>query len=433
MRISTLIYIPLISLFCLLAVAINITWTTLPITIPFNCSHVITALDVNTDLVWIIGGFRAHPIRETDAIYQWNMTSGDSFTHIGALSCGTYAKSQDWVIRDNIIYWIRVRSIKSFNMTSAMEIGNDLDASFPSRSNDVCVTTDNDKYLLVIGGSGLDEEFSVVDQIKVVNYTRIYNFETKTWLSNMPHLNEGRKAHSCHVYKQYVYVIAGEKPYPDGRARNIRTIEKLDLNTLSNWIWLGYILNTPRSTHRSALIDDFIIVTGGYSKNYNQYGGCWNCQLKSVEIISMVDDSITSGTDLNIAVYRHGIIRGPMNNVIVLGGYTSSGATNRIQSTRAPTTPAPNTPAPITTTKESDDNSDTETTDHRHSNNWMMSTTVNDDHYESRKTKPGKTVALVIAILLLVILMVTACVGYISQRKNMKSNVETANENYQAM
>eukprot|EP01083_Nonionella_stella_P156291 505980_1 len=408
MRISTLIYIPLISLFCLLAVAINITWTTLPITIPFNCSHVITALDVNTDLVWIIGGFRAHPIRETDAIYQWNMTSGDSFTHIGALSCGTYAKSQDWVIRDNIIYWIRVRSIKSFNMTSAMEIGNDLDASFPSRSNDVCVTTDNDKYLIIVGGRSVYS-----------NNARIYNFETNAWLSNIPKLNEVRYQHTCHVYNGSVYAIAGR----GDDLTYLKTVEKFNLNTLSNWTTSSHKLITGRYRHRSVLINDFIVVTGGSNGTY----------LKSVEIISMLDDSITRATDLNNAVSLHGIIRGPMNNVIVLGGYTSSGATNRIQSTRAPTTPAPNTPAPITTTKESDDNSDTETTDHRHSNNWMMSTTVNDDHYESRKTKPGKTVALVIAILLLVILMVTACVGYISQRKNMKSNVETANENYQAM
>eukprot|EP01083_Nonionella_stella_P156292 505981_1 len=196
MRISTLIYIPLISLFCLLAVAINITWTTLPITIPFNCSHVITALDVNTDLVWIIGGFRAHPIRETDAIYQWNMTSGDSFTHIGALSCGTYAKSQDWVIRDNIIYWIRRHSIYSFNMTSATEIGNDLDASFPYRKYDrPCVTTDDDKYLIVTGG------MEVARSNYLSTSTRIYNFETNAWLPNMPNLNEARHEHSCNVYK----------------------------------------------------------------------------------------------------------------------------------------------------------------------------------------------------------------------------------------
>eukprot|EP01083_Nonionella_stella_P156290 505974_1 len=313
MRISTLIYIPLISLFCLLAVAINITWTTLPITIPFNCSHVITALDVNTDLVWIIGGFRAHPIRETDAIYQWNMTSGDSFTHIGALSCGTYAKSQDWVIRDNIIYWIRVRSIKSFNMTSAMEIGNDLDASFPSRSNDVCVTTDNDKYLIIVGGRSVYS-----------NNARIYNFETNAWLSNIPKLNEVRYQHTCHVYNGSVYAIAGR----GDDLTYLKTVEKFNLNTLSNWITSSHQLIIGRVYHRSVLINDFIVVTGGLSENYD------NRYLKSVEIISMIDDSVTRATDLNVGVYVHGIIRGPMNNVIIIGGMISSSSsvqTNKIQ------------------------------------------------------------------------------------------------------
>eukprot|EP01083_Nonionella_stella_P023614 65344_1 len=61
---------------------------------------------------------------------------------------------------------------------------------------------------------------------------------------------------------------------------------------------------------------------------------------------------------------------------------------------------------------------------------WL---TAHGDHNESRRTNPSKAAALVIAILLVVILMVTACVGYISQRKNMKSNVETVNKNYQAM
>eukprot|EP01083_Nonionella_stella_P268168 906347_1 len=269
MRISTLIYIPLISLFCLLAVAINITWTTLPITIPFSCSGVITALDVNTDLVWIIGGFRAHPIRETDAIYQWNMTSGDSFTQMGALfpyRYVTYVHAQSWVTRHNIIYWVYSEHIHSFNMSSAMEIANDLDASFPSPSNDVCGTTDNDKYLIIVGGRSVYS-----------NNARIYNFETNAWLSNIPKLNEVRYQHTCHVYNGSVYAIAGR----GDDLTYLKTVEKFNLNTLSNWTTSSHKLITGRYRHRSVLINDFIVVTGGLSENYD------NRYLKSVEIISM--------------------------------------------------------------------------------------------------------------------------------------------------
>eukprot|EP01084_Bolivina_argentea_P005736 10834_1 len=322
MRISTLIYIPLISLFCLLAVAINITWTTLPITIPFSCSGVITALDVNTDLVWIIGGFRESGA--TDAIYQWNMTSGDSFTQMGALFPygykwnQTYVHAQSWVTRHNIIYWVYSEHIHSFNMSSAMEIANDLDASFPYRKYDrPCVTTDDDKYLIVTGG------MEVARSNHLSTSTRIYNFETNAWLPNMPNLNEARHEHSCNVYKGSVYAIGGYKPS--------KTIEKLDLNTLSNWITSSHQLIIGRVYHRSVLINDLIVVTGGWSVNDGSYD---NEDLKSVEIISMIDDSVTRATDLNVGVYVHGIIRGPMNNVIIIGGMTSSSSsvqTNKIQ------------------------------------------------------------------------------------------------------
>eukprot|EP01083_Nonionella_stella_P175609 612027_1 len=317
MRISTLIYIPLISLFCLLAVAINITWTTLPITIPFSCSGVITALDVNTDLVWIIGGFRESGA--TDAIYQWNMTSGDSFTQMGALfpyRYVTYVHAQSWVTRHNIIYWVYSEHIHSFNMSSAMEIANDLDASFPYRKYDrPCVTTDDDKYLIVTGG------MEVARSNHLSTSTRIYNFETNAWLPNMPNLNEARHEHSCNVYKGSVYAIGGYKPS--------KTIEKLDLNTLSNWITSSHQLIIGRVYHRSVLINDLIVVTGGWSVNDGSYD---NEDLKSVEIISMIDDSVTRATDLNVGVYVHGIIRGPMNNVIIIGGRTSSSYyTNKIQ------------------------------------------------------------------------------------------------------
>eukprot|EP01083_Nonionella_stella_P310752 1105480_1 len=318
MRIYALMCMLWISLFCLLPTAIHITWTTLPFTTPLPSRGVRTALDVNTDLVWIIGGFRAHPIRETDAIYQWNMTSGDSFTQMGALfpyRYVTYVHAQSWVTRHNIIYWVYSEHIHSFNMSSAMEIANDLDASFPYRKYDrPCVTTDDDKYLIVTGG------MEVARSNHLSTSTRIYNFETNAWLPNMPNLNEARHEHSCNVYKGSVYAIGGYKPS--------KTIEKLDLNTLSNWITSSHQLIIGRVYHRSVLINDFIVVTGGLSENYD------NRYLKSVEIISMIDDSVTRATDLNVGVYVHGIIRGPMNNVIIIGGMTSSSPwvrTNKIQ------------------------------------------------------------------------------------------------------
>eukprot|EP01083_Nonionella_stella_P275019 933993_1 len=169
-------------------------------------------------------------------------------------------------------------------MSSAMEIANDLDASFPFRTEQSCVTTDGDSYLIIVG-SRYDP--SVVD---MRDYTQIYSFETKTWLSNMPKLNQGRMYHSCHVYNaSYVYAIAGWT----GSVR-LRTIEKLDLETMSNWTTSPQQLTHKRSEHRSVFINDFIVVTGGAGDSGF---------LKSVEIISMVDDSIALVADLNIAVY----------------------------------------------------------------------------------------------------------------------------------
>eukprot|EP01084_Bolivina_argentea_P299288 515877_1 len=347
MRIYALMCMLWISLFCLLPTAIHITWTTLPFTTPLPSRGVRTALDVNTDLVWLLGGYGDSGFK--DDIYQWNMTSGDSFTHIGALSCGTYAGSQDWVIRDNIIYWIRLRSIYSFNMTSAMEIGNDLDATFPSPSNDVCGTTDNDKYLIIVGGRSVYS-----------NNARIYNFETNAWLSNIPKLNEVRYQHTCHVYNGSVYAIAGR----GDDLTYLKTVEKFNLNTLSNWTTSSHKLITGRYRHRSVLINDFIVVTGGSNGTY----------LKSVEIISMLDDSITRATDLNNAVSLHGIIRGPMNNVIIIGGETSSGPTNAIQVSsafanesitdlNAETTAEPNTEVTDDSNTQTRDDPNTETTD----------------------------------------------------------------------
>eukprot|EP01083_Nonionella_stella_P148316 469243_1 len=162
--IHALLCIILISLFCLLATAVNIAWTTLPITTPprlVRTDGVRTVYDVNTDLVWLLGAAFSR------GIFRWNMTSGDNMTFVGVLADNTWANAQDWVVKDDIIYWVFSKSIHSFSMSSAMEIANDLNAHFPFRASDACVTTDNDKYLLVIGGSGLDEEFSVVDQIKV--------------------------------------------------------------------------------------------------------------------------------------------------------------------------------------------------------------------------------------------------------------------------
>eukprot|EP01083_Nonionella_stella_P034534 94532_1 len=102
-------------------------------------------------------------------------------------------------------------------MSSAMEIANDLNASFPFRTGrDSCVTTDGDKYLIIVGS-----------YIFYTNYTQIYSFETNAWLSNMPQLNQGRNYHSCHVYNaSYVYAIAGNTGYPPSL---LKTVEILDL------------------------------------------------------------------------------------------------------------------------------------------------------------------------------------------------------------
>eukprot|EP01083_Nonionella_stella_P031458 86164_1 len=139
----------------------------------------------------------------------------------------------------------------------------------------------------------------------------------------MPNLNEARDEHSCNVYKGSVYAIGG---------LNSKTIEKLNLNTLSNWITSSHQLIIGRVYHRYVLINDLIDVTGGWSVNDGSYGN--NKYLKSVEIISMIDDSDTRATDLNVGVYLHGIIRGPMNNVIIIGGMISSSSSvqsNNIQ------------------------------------------------------------------------------------------------------
>eukprot|EP01083_Nonionella_stella_P153712 494223_1 len=351
---------------------------------PFSRDGVITAFDINTDLVWILGGY--YTIDEnviltddygTDDIYQWNMTS-DDFTYVGALSRSTYSKAQNWVNKDRIIYWLYSESIHSFNITSAMEIPNDLDASFPYRTKHSCVTTDNDKYLIIVGGFPPYRD-----------YTQIYSFETKAWLSNMPQLNQGRSHHSCHVYNaSYVYAIAGWTGF-----KRTRTVEKLDLETMSIWTTSPHQLTHGRNVHRSVLINDFIVVAGGYDGS----------RLKSVEIISMVDDSITQCTDLNIVVMRHGIIRGPMNNVIVIGGYTSSGySTNKIQvsntlsSTRAsdffyPTTDDSNTETTDYSNTETTDYSNTKTTDYSNTETTDYSNTETTDYSNTETTDYSNT------------------------------------------
>eukprot|EP01084_Bolivina_argentea_P078497 142459_1 len=247
---------------------------------PFNRDRLMTASDIHTGLVWILAA-------STREIYQWNMTS-DNFTYVGALSPSKYNDSlaQNWVTKDSLIYWVESNTIRSFNTTSAMEITNDLDASWPFRTRWPCVTTDEDKYLIVIGGYPYN------------TYTQIYSFETNAWLSNKPSnialLNQGRYSPSCHVYNaSYVYAIAGFTGSRTGSI-GLKTVEKFDLETMSSWTTSPHQLIQKRSSHRSVLINDFIIVTGGWDMD-DSIG------LKSVEIISMVDDSITSGTDLNIA------------------------------------------------------------------------------------------------------------------------------------
>eukprot|EP01083_Nonionella_stella_P058145 152386_1 len=340
---------------------------------PFSRDGVITAFDINTGLVWILGDENVILTDDygTDDIYQWNMTS-DDFTYVGALSRSTYSKAQNWVNKDRMIYWVYSGSIHSFNITSAMEIPNDLDASFPYRTKHPCVTTDNDKYLIIVGGAPSIRR----------EYTQIYSFETKVWLSNMPRLNQGRSHHSCHVYNaSYVYAIAGWAGF------RIGTVEKLDLETMSIWTTSPHQLTHGRNVHRSVLINDFIVVAGGYDGS----------GLKSVEIISMVDDSITQCTDLNIVVMRHGIIRGPMNNVIVIGGYTSSGySTNKIQvsnmsSTRAsdffyPTTDDSNTETTDYSNTKTTDYSNTETTDYSNTKTTDYSNTETTDYSNTKTT-----------------------------------------------
>eukprot|EP01083_Nonionella_stella_P153714 494229_1 len=381
MRISATICIISIGLFCLITTsAINIssiTWTTLPITMPFSRYALMTGFDIHTGLIWILGGIQSINGEHTDDIYQWNMTS-NNFTYFGALSHSTYSWAQNWVSKNSIIYWIFSESILSFNMSSAMEIANDLDASFPYRTKHSCVTTDNDKYLIIVGGFPPYRD-----------YTQIYSFETKAWLSNMPQLNQGRSHHSCHVYNaSYVYAIAGWTGF-----KRTRTVEKLDLETMSIWTTSPHQLTHGRNVHRSVLINDFIVVAGGYDGS----------RLKSVEIISMVDDSITQCTDLNIVVMRHGIIRGPMNNVIVIGGYTSSGySTNKIQvsntlsSTRAsdffyPTTDDSNTETTDYSNTETTDYSNTKTTDYSNTETTDYSNTETTDYSNTETTDYSNT------------------------------------------
>eukprot|EP01084_Bolivina_argentea_P078498 142460_1 len=307
---------------------------------PFNGGAFITAFDNNTGLAWILGG--SGYMRGTDGIYQWNLTS-DNLTYIGALSHLTYNYGQSWVTRKRIIYWVdyyNTKSIHSFDMASAMEVANDLDASFPYRTGDPCVTTDGDKYLIIVGGFDPHKQ-----------RTQIYNFDTKEWLSNMPQLNIGRVRHTCHVYGSYVYAIAGFTGDISDKTQT-NTVEKLNLETMANWVMTGHKLSTGRFSHRSVLINDLIVVTGG---KYHVVQGSKDYYVsKRVDIISMADDAIDSITysyynELNIGVHQHGIIRDALNNVIIFGGRTAAEAEssiNKIQSTEEyetiETTDAPN-------------------------------------------------------------------------------------------
>eukprot|EP01083_Nonionella_stella_P094836 266189_1 len=272
------------------------TWRDSDATLPYPRSSMITADDSVSGLAWILGGWTNTDGSISD-IYSWNISSG-VFVYHGELSVGAvFVDSQAWTVIERIVYFLRGTNIRSFDMETAQIVSNDL--TLPSPANMGCVASYANAartYIIIAGGR--DSEAKT---------TRIYDFEANEWLINVPNMNSERYGLSCQVYHDYVYAIAGK----DDTSGHHNTVEKLDLITLSGWSMLSDRLSQGRYLERSIVINDTIVVTGGYSdQGYED----------SVDVIWMFDDSISQQTSLKHGVSRSGILRSPSNHVMVLGG-----------------------------------------------------------------------------------------------------------------
>eukprot|EP01083_Nonionella_stella_P083076 229537_1 len=269
-------------------------WTVSSITLPTPKSSQMAYFDSRTELLWLIGGWDAVNSGGSFDVYTLNMTS-DVWTAHTPLPNRLKTEPYQWTIVQNTFYAFVSNQTLSYDIdTEAFTIENIAPPLPASSGMGACITSYNTQYLIFVGSD--------------TKQLQIYDFNTLQWLSNLPSTTKVRRGGTCVTANDHLFVIGG---YDTIGSTYLSTIEKINLLTLSQWDTLSATLSQAKAFTGDIVIGDIIYVIGGYTGT---------AVSNRVQMISTLDDSITTTTTIDYSLRSVTLATTPRNEIIVLGG-----------------------------------------------------------------------------------------------------------------
>eukprot|EP01083_Nonionella_stella_P226420 804112_1 len=271
-----------------------VDWTVSNIVLPTPKSAQMAYFDPRTELLWLIGGWDAVNSGGSFDVYTLNMTS-DVWTAHTPLPNRLKTEPYQWTIVQNTFYAFVSNQTLSYDIdTEAFTIENIAPPLPASSGMGACITSYNTQYLIFVGSD--------------TKQLQIYDFNTLQWLSNLPSTTKVRRGGTCVTANDHLFVIGG---YDTIGSTYLSTIEKINLLTLSQWDTLSATLSQAKAFTGDIVIGDIIYVIGGYTGT---------AVSNRVQMISTLDDSITTTTTIDYSLRSVTLATTPRNEIIVLGG-----------------------------------------------------------------------------------------------------------------
>eukprot|EP01084_Bolivina_argentea_P074439 135047_1 len=286
---------------------------------PTAYSNLNIGYDESTDSIWLLGGTNENGSPAPPSVVKFDVQL-QTFVQQPPLPINPWnsADSQSYTQINDLIYMVveTTSSLATYNLRTKEFIPNWDGIVLPSTSYSswACLTNIADKYLIYLGGQGNDGFWS--------KETLIYDISAKSWVPNVPDMNERRSHCPCQVHNNWLYAIGGRSFCCPNNWLN--SVEKLYVGDISNiqnqqWILVTQTLSQAKSHSRSIVSDDSIYIIGGFINVDTATNVVERIDTTNNDAISV--DSTVSTPLMNTAAMNTAAVMA-RDRIYVFGGYT---------------------------------------------------------------------------------------------------------------
>eukprot|EP01084_Bolivina_argentea_P133642 235871_1 len=213
------------------------------------------------DTIYLLGGHS-----NINNHTEFNITS-QTFLPISsankALEYEVHGSGQFYTQINNMFYSIDAERSQIFTydlVTGNMSIIDNQIPEFVDSNS--CLASHKDLDLLFVVGGDPDTGYNE----PVSDRTYVYNITSQNWTLDVPAMQTARAVHACIIHPQYnmLYVIGGQDIAKNPPNNYIKSIEKIQINNISNQTW-QFVGNMQKGwgASRAIVFHESILVFGG--------------------------------------------------------------------------------------------------------------------------------------------------------------------------